>query len=266
MTRVSPENPEWNEQVLPSGLVIATSAAPAPTAPPALPSLLRPQPPALLVPASAAPQPVDMLLVAPSASDLNYPAATLCEVIELLQDVPFDPATLLVSILAAEIYHHPRDNKLTTSASTRFMANPRAMSRDQVVRDANREETHTWGLSGQRPEGSEDPTANDETRFVLATAHDLLEYVVEGFGDLRVEPRRPVIRPALCSAIAARSPERWRPAPPQPYFTRSIERVSTRTVGRRSSFGFGRAVFDPRLYASLDLLLGMEGALSGVSP
>jgi hypothetical protein len=55
------------------------------------------------------PTAIRAVLVAPSASDLNYPAATLGEVIELLRDVPFEPAIVLASVLAAEIYHHPRD-------------------------------------------------------------------------------------------------------------------------------------------------------------
>jgi hypothetical protein len=71
-----------------------------------------------------------MFLVAPSASELNYPAATLGEVIELLQDVPFEPAILLVSILAAEIYYHARD----TERQLRYAADlfwPLALARIQ---------------------------------------------------------------------------------------------------------------------------------------
>lgn len=102
-------NSEWEQRVLPSGLIVATSAAPSPTGPEALPAELHPPRPAFLVPRSTAPQPTDLLLAAPAASDLEYPAPTLGEVIELLRDVPFESAIVLVSLLAAEIYHHPRD-------------------------------------------------------------------------------------------------------------------------------------------------------------
>ena len=107
-----PRNPDWDEQVLPSGLIIATSPAPRPSARIELPLELRPPRPALLLPASVAPQPSDMLLAAPGTADLGYPAATLPEVIDLLQEVPFEPAMLLSSVLAAEVYHHPRDAQL----------------------------------------------------------------------------------------------------------------------------------------------------------
>jgi hypothetical protein len=109
MTRRRNEPPNGDEQILPSGLIIPSSAASTSRVGAELPPELRPPRPALLVPASAAPQPSGMLLVAPGTSDLKYPAATLDEVIDLLQEVPFEPAMLLASVLAGEIYHHSRD-------------------------------------------------------------------------------------------------------------------------------------------------------------
>src|SRR4051794_295944 len=107
--RSAPQSPAWDQQRLSSGLIIATSPAARPTDRIELPPDVRPPRPALLLPASAAPQPSVMLLVAPGTSDLGYPAATLAEVIDLLEEVPFEPAMLLASLLAAEVYHHTRD-------------------------------------------------------------------------------------------------------------------------------------------------------------
>src|SRR3954452_3136886 len=95
MSGVPPRKPEWDQQILPSGLIIATSAAPRPTDRVELPPDLRPPRPALLLPAGVVPQPSDMLPAAPSTSDLGYPTATLAEVIDLLEEVPFEPAMLL---------------------------------------------------------------------------------------------------------------------------------------------------------------------------
>jgi hypothetical protein len=109
MTGVPPRNPEWDEQILPSGLIIATPSAPRSTDRVDLPPDLRSPRPVLLLPASAALQSGDMLFAAPGGADLGFPAATLGEVIDLLREVPFEPATLFTSVLAGEIYHHPFD-------------------------------------------------------------------------------------------------------------------------------------------------------------
>jgi hypothetical protein len=139
MTGVPPRDSQWAQQILPSGLIVATTAAPTPTDRLQLPADLRPPRPVLLLPASAAPQPSDMLLVAPGTSDLGYPAASLGEVIDLLEEVPFEPAMLLTSVLAAEIYHHPRD----AERHLRYAADlfwPAALDRLQrfVAEDASR--------------------------------------------------------------------------------------------------------------------------------
>ena len=51
----------------------------------------------------------ESVLAAPTLLDLGYPATSLEEVFNLLADVPFQPAMLMASALAADVYHHPRD-------------------------------------------------------------------------------------------------------------------------------------------------------------
>jgi hypothetical protein len=95
---------------LPSGLIVATHE-PAHQEPVVQtgPELAPPRR-ALLLQISAEPASVDnMLLCAPTAADLELPTPTLDDAIELIQDVPFEPAMLLAATLAAEIYHHDRD-------------------------------------------------------------------------------------------------------------------------------------------------------------
>ena len=74
-----------------------------------LPPELRPRPPALLLPMSGVPRPEDMLRCAPTPQDLDLPVPDLDEIVGLVADVPFQPAMLLASTLAAEVYHHGRD-------------------------------------------------------------------------------------------------------------------------------------------------------------
>jgi hypothetical protein len=50
-----------------------------------------------------------MLFCAPTASDLGLPAPSLTDAVALITNVPFQPAMLMLSLLAAELYHHPRD-------------------------------------------------------------------------------------------------------------------------------------------------------------
>jgi hypothetical protein len=47
--------------------------------------------------------------LAATAADLELPTPTLDDAIELIQDVPFEPAMLLAATLAAKIYHHDRN-------------------------------------------------------------------------------------------------------------------------------------------------------------
>jgi hypothetical protein len=57
------------------------------------------------------PQPDDMVMCAPSPEELGFPPATLTDVIELVADLPFEPAMLALSRLATELHHHPRDRE-----------------------------------------------------------------------------------------------------------------------------------------------------------
>jgi hypothetical protein len=50
------------------------------------------------------------MLAAPTAEDLALATVTVEDAIDLVSGVPFQPAMLLASALAAELYHHPRDN------------------------------------------------------------------------------------------------------------------------------------------------------------
>jgi hypothetical protein len=63
----------------------------------------------LFLPDSARPTPQDLLLCAPTPADLDLPTPTLSEAIAPLREIPFEPAMLLTSLVAAELYHHPRD-------------------------------------------------------------------------------------------------------------------------------------------------------------
>lgn len=76
-----------------------------------LPPDLRPAPPQLLLPASAAPRAEDMMLCIPTAIDLDLPAPSLTDAVNLIADMPFEPAMLTLSLAAAELYHHPRDRR-----------------------------------------------------------------------------------------------------------------------------------------------------------
>jgi hypothetical protein len=49
------------------------------------------------------------MLAAPNAEDLGLDHRTLPDAIDLIVDVPFQPAMLMASAIAAELYHHPRD-------------------------------------------------------------------------------------------------------------------------------------------------------------
>lgn len=75
----------------------------------ALPVELRPAQPDLIVPASAVPQPSEMVLVTPTATDLELPTPSLTDARELIAEVPFESAMLLLSLIAAELHHHPND-------------------------------------------------------------------------------------------------------------------------------------------------------------
>jgi hypothetical protein len=70
---------------------------------------LRPGLPDLIVPPSALPATVDMVLCAPTYEDLGLGVTSLEEIIEVISEVPFGPAMLALSVLAAELHHHPRD-------------------------------------------------------------------------------------------------------------------------------------------------------------
>jgi hypothetical protein len=78
---------------------------------PDLPPELRPTAPRLLVPGSARPQPEDMIFCPPTPEDLELPTPTLGEVIQLVAEVPFEPAMRAMSVLAAELHHHPQDRE-----------------------------------------------------------------------------------------------------------------------------------------------------------
>jgi hypothetical protein len=76
---------------------------------PELPAELRPPLPDLLLPMSAMPTADEMIFCAPSLEYLGFPSATLGDILELVSDLPFAPAMLTLSVLSAELHHHPRD-------------------------------------------------------------------------------------------------------------------------------------------------------------
>jgi len=62
-----------------------------------------------LIPDSAKPQPEDIIFCAPTPEELELPTPTLREVIQLIASVPFEPAMRALSVLTAELHHHPQD-------------------------------------------------------------------------------------------------------------------------------------------------------------
>jgi hypothetical protein len=52
-----------------------------------------------------------MMAAAPTHEDLDLPTPSLDEVFDLVSELPFEHAMLIVSITAAEVYHHDRDNQ-----------------------------------------------------------------------------------------------------------------------------------------------------------
>lgn len=89
--------------------LIAKERMPRRRIPSDLPRDLWPEPPVLLLPSSAAPKAKDMLFVSPTAADLDLPLPTLDDAVELISEVPFDSAMLVLSIMAGELYHRGRD-------------------------------------------------------------------------------------------------------------------------------------------------------------
>jgi hypothetical protein len=95
--------------LLPPGVLDDHPVAAQRGIPPDLPPSLRPPPPQVFLPASAAPSPEDMIHCVATAVDLGFPAATFRDALNLIADVPFQPAMLTLSMIAAELYHHPHD-------------------------------------------------------------------------------------------------------------------------------------------------------------
>jgi hypothetical protein len=66
---------------------------------------------------------VGTMLAAPTAEDLGLAVTTLQDAIGLVSGVPFLPAMLLVSALAAELYHRPRDIRRQLDFARAFLSN-----------------------------------------------------------------------------------------------------------------------------------------------
>jgi hypothetical protein len=102
----------------PSGLLLPPGARGDPTTQSVdlseFPPELRPQPPDLLLPASARPAPVtpeSMMFCGPTPRDLDLPSPTLDDAVELIAEVPFEAAMVLLALLSAELYHHLHDRE-----------------------------------------------------------------------------------------------------------------------------------------------------------
>jgi len=108
MNSGSPD-PQWRANRLPSGLYVA-SLDPRPPDYRDVPAEFLPPRPALVLPSSARSD-APNLLAAPTPEDLELPTPTLSEVFDLVSDLPFEHAMLIVSLLAAEVYHHPTDSE-----------------------------------------------------------------------------------------------------------------------------------------------------------
>lgn len=85
------------------------------------------------------------MFCAPTAEDLGLPAPSLPEIIEMLGSVPFQPAMMMCSVVAAELFHHPRDRVRHAALSAELHA-PWLAERMHDFLGAN--ETHL--LSDQR--------------------------------------------------------------------------------------------------------------------
>ena len=103
----------------PDGLWLPPSARGLPEPPPvdlerALPEELRPAP--RFVPIGDVGQEEkqfgeDLIWITPTASDLGVPGETIDDLYDLIRPLPFESVMRILSVIAAELHHHPRDRE-----------------------------------------------------------------------------------------------------------------------------------------------------------